>query len=279
MQTQFPMLLERNRTVVLLVLLVSCAVFFLLFPYKNGIVDQVSGITVKARFKRSSPWPADNSSLELQNSIPAAAGDRSASTQQQQLWLELNCSTTVFPNETACSLVDASRYFVCNRRYPRTGAFVAGSSAWDAYGNCRVKPGVQPGACLFERKQQQHQKQNQHSNASAVASTADLNSTASSNRTGMHTVNLAQQLQQQQQHQNQMQYIVVLGDSQGMHYTEALVRGLQAAGANCNMQKQESGADYFGDPAGIAYGQQDCSGCASSLTQCTHSTTQVRYAQ
>jgi hypothetical protein len=64
-----------------------------------------------------------------------------------------------------------------------------------------------------------------------------------------------------------------------MHYTEGIVRGLQASGANCNMQKREGSADYFGDPAGIAYGQQDCSGCASSLTRCTHPDTQVRTVQ
>jgi hypothetical protein len=78
------------------------------------------------------------------------------------------------------------------------------------------------------------------------------------------------QAQQQQQHLTQ--YIVI---PQGMHYTEAVVRGLRAAGATCTVQKRESEASYFGDPAGIVYRQQDCSGCSSSLTRCIHPSTQV----
>jgi hypothetical protein len=171
-----------------------------------------------------------------------AAGRRSFS--KQQLQLDFDVSTTAFSRETSCSFADASRFFVCHKRYPRMGALSAGSSAkWQAFGNCGAKPGITPGACLFQK--QQHDKQT---------------------------------WRQQPQQQDQTQYIVVLGDSQGLRYKDAIVRGLQAAGASCNMQKRETGADYYGDPAGIIYGQQDCSGCASTLTRCVHPDTQVMLA-
>lgn len=256
-----------TRPLVLLVVLLSSAVVLLLLPYRDLVTDQLLGITINARFKRSSPWPADNTTLEQHATGTRAAAEETRSLGQQNLQLELNCSARVFANDTSCSLADASRHFVCTKRYPRTGAFVAGSNgAWQAYGNCGFQPGIKHGACLF-RKLQLEQPSN--------ASTSQANGSADSNSTAGSSSSKAKQAQQQQQRQDQTQYIVVLGDSQGMHYTEGLVRGLQATGASCNMQKRESGADYFGDPVGITYGQQDCGGCASSLTRCVHPDTQV----
>ncbi|KAF6259146.1 hypothetical protein COO60DRAFT_1045481 [Scenedesmus sp. NREL 46B-D3] len=125
-----------------------------------------------------------------------------------------------------------------------------------------------PGACLF-RPQQHHNS----GNASMAASLYANSSAGSKSSTSLRETHRTQL--QQQQHQEQTQYIVVLGDSQGMHYTEGMVRGLRAAGASCTLQKRESGVEYFGEPAGLAYRQQDCSGCFSSLTHCIHPTTQV----
>jgi hypothetical protein len=265
------MLPEYSRwLLILLIVLLGLALFLLALPYTGILADQVSGITVKARFRGS--WPPDNSSLELQHTSTAKGGKPSV---EQQLQQEFNCSGQDFAKDTSCSLADASRYFVCNRRSPRTGAFVAGSSAWEAYDNCGVKPGIKPGACLFKQQQQQQRTQisNNASMNARVTMTKSLNGSSTRRRLQQTQQQQHKQKQQAQQEQHQTQYIVILGDSQGMHYTEAVVRGLQDAGAMCNMQKQESGAAYFGDPA---YRQQDCSGCSSSLTRCTHPATQVQ---
>jgi hypothetical protein len=249
---------SRALVLQLLAFLACSAVVLLVIPYKNYIASQLSGISIRSCCSFSVLRPAD-SSLEQRGTSTAVTAARGGSSaphnQQPQLQLEFNCSTDAFTNNTSCALADASRYFVCNKRYPRTGAFVAGSSDWRAFGNCALKP------CLFQQQQQQQQP----SNVSALVAKAATNSSAG----------LRRLRQAQQQQQDRTQYIVILGDSQGMHYTEAVVRGLRATGASCTVQKRESSASYFGDPAGIVYRKQDCSGCSSSLTRCIHPSTQV----
>lgn len=279
----------------LLVLLLGSAALLLLLPYKSAVVDHVAGLTIHKGFQRNFPWSAGDSEQERRGNVDSGARGggasrgrggrgtgwegvegaqigpvllRSSKDEQRQLQLEFQCSTNEFFDSTPCSLVDASRYFVCNRRYPRTGQLVANSSAWQAYGNCELKPGTRPGACLFQRRQRHIPP----SNVSSVENAPSANSSAGSNSTADGSTGGLQQAQQQQNH---AEYIVILGDSQGMHYTEGLVRGLQALGANCSLLKREAGADYFGDPAGIAYRETDC-GCPSFLTRCVHPTTQAR---
>jgi hypothetical protein len=250
-----------SRRLLLLVILLTSAFNMLLVHYKHILVDQVLGVAV--RFRRVDPWLTNNS-LEQLNTSRAGCGNSLEQQQQQQLLLGLHCTIKDFANETSCSLADASLYFVCNKRYPRTGAFVAGSSAWKAFGNC----GISTGAYLLKEQTQRHQQQSGDTNT--IASTATANNPASAG------IPDTLQSAQQQKREEPAQYIVVLGDSQGKRYAVATMKGLQALGAQCKVQKREIGVEYFGSRAELEYRQQECSGCSSFLARCTHPTTKVR---
>lgn len=146
---------------------------------------------------------------------------------------QLACNGMDFVHTTSCSFMDASHYFACRAKYPRTGSFIPSSASWQAYGVCKAKPQDIPGACLF----QQQQNSGQPKDAPYIVVLGDSQ--------GMnYAVSMIKHLNRSGAECHRQQHEKTSGQRGG-------------------------DVSYFGVPNAVAR-TQDCSACTSFRTRCVH---------